>query len=258
MAGRRELEEDAVTGVHEVVTEHLDADVAVVGYGPVGRLLALLLGRRGKRVVVIERQPEVYPLPRAVHFDDEIGRIFQSVGVAPDSVPEVVAPYDDFYEWARGRPGAAAAPGLARTRAVGLARQPLLLPARSRSHPRQAGPEPGLGHRAARVLRGHPRRAGRLDHRRAAVPHRRAPHRDRPLHRRRRWRQQPRAVLDRVHGDRSGLLPRMAGHRPAHDGLSGGLRLLPARLAALRPQPPDHPRARRARAAPLRVHASAH
>lgn len=99
MAGRRELEEDAVTGVHEVVTEHLDADVAVVGYGPVGRLLALLLGRRGKRVVVIERQPEVYPLPRAVHFDDEIGRIFQSVGVAPDSVPEVVAPYDDFYEW---------------------------------------------------------------------------------------------------------------------------------------------------------------
>ena len=77
----------------------LSADVAVVGYGPVGRLLALLLGRRGKRVVVIERQPRAYPLPRAVHFDDEIGRIFQSVGVPPDSVPDVVAPYDDLYEW---------------------------------------------------------------------------------------------------------------------------------------------------------------
>jgi 2-polyprenyl-6-methoxyphenol hydroxylase-like FAD-dependent oxidoreductase len=77
----------------------LTADVAVVGYGPVGRMLALLLGRLGRRVVVVERQPHAYPLPRAVHFDDEIGRIFQSVGVPPDSVPDVVAPYDDLYEW---------------------------------------------------------------------------------------------------------------------------------------------------------------
>ena len=77
----------------------LDADVAVIGYGPVGRLLALLLGRAGKRVIVVERQERAYALPRAVHFDDEIGRIFQSVGVPPDSVPEIVAPYDDFYEW---------------------------------------------------------------------------------------------------------------------------------------------------------------
>ena len=88
-----------MTGIYEPVTEPLHADVAVVGYGPVGRLLALLLGRHGKSVVVIERQPSAYPLPRAVHFDDEIGRIFQSVGVPPDSVPDVVAPYDDLYEW---------------------------------------------------------------------------------------------------------------------------------------------------------------
>lgn len=84
---------------HARPTVPVDADVAVVGYGPVGRLLALLLGRAGKRVVVVERQPRAYPLPRAVHFDDEIGRIFQSVGVPPDSVPDVVAPYDDLYEW---------------------------------------------------------------------------------------------------------------------------------------------------------------
>lgn len=62
-------------------------------------MLALLLGHRGKRVVVVERQPRVYPLPRAVQFDDEIGRIFQAVGVPPDSLPDVVAPYDDLYEW---------------------------------------------------------------------------------------------------------------------------------------------------------------
>lgn len=77
----------------------LHTDVAVVGYGPVGRLLALLLGRLGKRVVVIERQTRAYPLPRAAHFDDEIGRIFQSVGVPPDSLPDTVGAYDDFYEW---------------------------------------------------------------------------------------------------------------------------------------------------------------
>ena len=38
--------------------EGLDADVAVVGYGPVGRMLALLLGQRGKRVIVVERQAQ--------------------------------------------------------------------------------------------------------------------------------------------------------------------------------------------------------
>ena len=88
-----------MTRVDEQAAEGLDADVAVVGYGPVGRMLALLLGQRGKRVIVVERQAHAYPLPRAVHFDDEIGRILQSVGVPPDSVPDVVGPYDDLYEW---------------------------------------------------------------------------------------------------------------------------------------------------------------
>ncbi|WP_416983416.1 bifunctional 3-(3-hydroxy-phenyl)propionate/3-hydroxycinnamic acid hydroxylase [Streptomyces sp. T028] len=88
-----------MTGTDEAVAEQLHADVVVIGYGPVGRLLALLLGRRGKRVVVIERRPRAYPLPRAVHFDDEVGRIFQSVGVPPDSVTDVVSPYKEFYEW---------------------------------------------------------------------------------------------------------------------------------------------------------------
>ena len=57
-------------------------DVAIVGYGPVGQLLAILLGQRGLRVEVIERWPNAYPLPRAVHFDHEVGRILQSAGVA--------------------------------------------------------------------------------------------------------------------------------------------------------------------------------
>ncbi len=77
----------------------LTADIAVVGYGPVGQLLALLLGRSGQRVVVVERRPRAYTMPRAAHFDDEIGRILQSVGVPPNSVPDVVGAYDDLYEW---------------------------------------------------------------------------------------------------------------------------------------------------------------
>ena len=57
-------------------------DVAIVGYGPVGQVLAILLGQRGWRVRVVERWPEPYPLPRAVHFDHEVGRILQLAGVA--------------------------------------------------------------------------------------------------------------------------------------------------------------------------------
>jgi 2-polyprenyl-6-methoxyphenol hydroxylase-like FAD-dependent oxidoreductase len=57
-------------------------DVAIVGCGPVGQVLAILLGQRGWRVQVVERWPEPYPLPRAVHFDHEVGRILQLAGVA--------------------------------------------------------------------------------------------------------------------------------------------------------------------------------
>ena len=56
-------------------------DVAIVGYGPVGATLAILLAQRGWRVVVLERWTEPYPMPRAVHFDHEVGRILQSCGI---------------------------------------------------------------------------------------------------------------------------------------------------------------------------------
>ena len=59
-------------------------DVAIVGYGPAGSLLARLLGQRGLRVGVFEREAAAYPLPRAVHFDGEVMRIFQSAGVAAE------------------------------------------------------------------------------------------------------------------------------------------------------------------------------
>lgn len=58
-----------------------DADVAVVGGGPVGVLLANLLGLHGLRTVVFEREAGIYPMPRAIHFDGEVMRVFETVGL---------------------------------------------------------------------------------------------------------------------------------------------------------------------------------
>ena len=74
-------------------------DVVVVGFGPVGKLLAIKLGRAGHRVVVVDRQQKGYPLPRAVTHDAEFARILQSIGLPPTSIPEITQPYDDMYVW---------------------------------------------------------------------------------------------------------------------------------------------------------------
>ncbi|HYC56986.1 MAG TPA: bifunctional 3-(3-hydroxy-phenyl)propionate/3-hydroxycinnamic acid hydroxylase [Candidatus Binatia bacterium] len=72
-------------------------DVAVVGYGPVGQVLAALLGQRGWRVGVFEKQPQPYPLPRAAHFDHEVARILQGVGLG-NELERLTEPAD-IYEW---------------------------------------------------------------------------------------------------------------------------------------------------------------
>ena len=55
-------------------------DVAVVGYGPTGLVAASMLGRAGYRVMVIERWPTPYGLPRLTHIDGETARIVQASG----------------------------------------------------------------------------------------------------------------------------------------------------------------------------------
>ena len=59
----------------------MDFDVAIIGCGPVGALAANLLGRAGLSTLVVEREADPYPLPRAVHLDHEMLRLFQSAGV---------------------------------------------------------------------------------------------------------------------------------------------------------------------------------
>lgn len=66
-----------------------DADVAVVGFGPVGATLAGLLAGRGVRTVVIDREVDIYPLPRAAHVDHEIMRIMQELGCADEMLTEM-------------------------------------------------------------------------------------------------------------------------------------------------------------------------
>ncbi|MCV7197486.1 bifunctional 3-(3-hydroxy-phenyl)propionate/3-hydroxycinnamic acid hydroxylase [Mycobacterium angelicum] len=57
-------------------------DVAVIGYGPTGATAANLLGRLGLKVVVIERDPDIYGRARAISTDEEVMRIWQSIGLA--------------------------------------------------------------------------------------------------------------------------------------------------------------------------------
>lgn len=68
------------------------ADVAIVGLGPVGAILAALLGQQGIQTIAIDKSDDIYPLPRAIGFDHEIMRILQNVGLA-DSVAPHIAPY---------------------------------------------------------------------------------------------------------------------------------------------------------------------
>lgn len=62
-------------------SDELVFDLAIIGYGPAGAVLANLLGHSGLRVCVLERDATIYPLPRAIHFDGEVMRIFQATGL---------------------------------------------------------------------------------------------------------------------------------------------------------------------------------
>ena len=70
-------------------TEHFD--VAIVGLGPVGATLANLLAQQELRVVVFDREATIFNLPRAIHYDGECMRVFQTIGIA-DELNEKIIP----------------------------------------------------------------------------------------------------------------------------------------------------------------------
>ncbi len=59
-------------------------DVIIIGMGPVGCLATYLLAQYGIRVAAVEKDTEVYKLPRAVALDGEIIRAFQPHGTADE------------------------------------------------------------------------------------------------------------------------------------------------------------------------------
>ena len=59
-----------------------DYDIVIVGYGPVGAVLANLLGSAGRSVLVIDQMNDIYDKPRAINIDHEVMRVLQRVGLA--------------------------------------------------------------------------------------------------------------------------------------------------------------------------------
>src|SRR4029453_9104247 len=71
----------STTGCGDVMaTTHVP--VVIVGAGPTGASAAIMLAQRGIECLLLDRWQDVYPLPRAVHFDDEVFRIFAQMGIA--------------------------------------------------------------------------------------------------------------------------------------------------------------------------------
>jgi 3-(3-hydroxy-phenyl)propionate hydroxylase len=67
-------------------------DAIIVGYGPVGAVLANVLGKHGLSVAVIERMSGIFDKPRAISIDHEVMRILQSAGIA-DEVDAICSPH---------------------------------------------------------------------------------------------------------------------------------------------------------------------
>ena len=62
--------------------ENRKFDLIIVGLGPVGAVVANLLAQFNISILVIEKNKYIHPTPRAIHFDGEIMRIFQNIGLA--------------------------------------------------------------------------------------------------------------------------------------------------------------------------------
>ncbi|HEY4342750.1 MAG TPA: bifunctional 3-(3-hydroxy-phenyl)propionate/3-hydroxycinnamic acid hydroxylase [Parvibaculum sp.] len=71
------------------------ADVLIAGLGPVGAALAVYLARMGISVIAIERDTEVYPMPRAAHLDHETMRLLHLAGGA-DAVLSASQPLSTY------------------------------------------------------------------------------------------------------------------------------------------------------------------
>jgi 3-(3-hydroxy-phenyl)propionate hydroxylase len=75
----------------------------IVGAGPVGLMLANLLGRSGAEVLVLERRREPFTVPRAIAYDAETLRLFQKIGLLDALEPTLEQDVPVSYLNGRGR-----------------------------------------------------------------------------------------------------------------------------------------------------------
>ena len=68
-------------------TLDLSTDIAIVGAGPVGLMIANYLGQCGVNVTLVEKLDSLIDYPRAIGLDDESLRTFQAVGLADNVLP---------------------------------------------------------------------------------------------------------------------------------------------------------------------------
>ena len=68
-------------------------DIAIIGYGPVGAITANLFAQKGFNIVVVEPKKDIWNIPRAVHFDGQTQRIFQSMGFM-DEISKIIHPME--------------------------------------------------------------------------------------------------------------------------------------------------------------------
>jgi 3-(3-hydroxy-phenyl)propionate hydroxylase len=59
-------------------------DIILVGYGPTAAVLANLLAPLGWSIDIFDQNNEIYELPRAVFFDDEVMRVFQQIELSQE------------------------------------------------------------------------------------------------------------------------------------------------------------------------------
>jgi 3-(3-hydroxy-phenyl)propionate hydroxylase len=80
-----------------------EVEVAVVGAGPVGLMVANLLGLAGVQVVVLEANEGLLGLPRAIAYDAETLRLFSQIGLLDDIRPGLIQNPHIRHLNARGR-----------------------------------------------------------------------------------------------------------------------------------------------------------
>lgn len=70
-----------------------EIDILIVGLGPIGAAIAVLLGRYGMRTLAVDVADDIFKAPRAIALDNEALRILQSVGLSENDIETIAVPF---------------------------------------------------------------------------------------------------------------------------------------------------------------------